>query len=45
MINLNGRIYDIVVYTFKTGKKATLSCMNELCEIAPMHTLPNGIFP
>jgi len=34
MINLNGRIYDIVVYTSKTGKKATLSSMNELGEMA-----------
>ncbi len=34
MINLNGRIYDIVIYTSKTGKKATLSCMNEYMKLA-----------
>ncbi len=39
MINLNGRIYDIVIYTSKTGKKATLSCMNELSEIVDEGTI------
>lgn len=34
MINLKVCIDDIVVYTTKIEQKATLSSMNELCEIS-----------